>query len=77
MKHPTTQFHLWLEYPQKDEIYTVHTTTPNQHSFFTDGHVFMGISVTGDALKDLLIRVSIYSIKLYTSNLFLSVINEL
>ncbi|KAF8798696.1 hypothetical protein BYT27DRAFT_7037518, partial [Phlegmacium glaucopus] len=41
----------------KDEIYTVHTTTPKRRSFFTDGHVFKGISVTGDALKDVLIRV--------------------
>jgi hypothetical protein len=41
----------------KDEIYTVHTTTPKRRSFFTDGHVFKGISVTGDALKEVLIRV--------------------
>jgi hypothetical protein len=49
---------------KKDEIYTVHTTTPNRRSFFTDGHVFKGVSVTGDALKDVLIRVSSYLIKL-------------
>ena len=42
----------------KDEIYTVHNTTPKQHSFFTDGHIFKGISVMGEALKDVLIRVS-------------------
>lgn len=41
----------------KDEIDTVHTTTPKRRSFFTDGHVFKGISVTGDALKDVLIHV--------------------
>ena len=41
----------------KDEIYTVHTTTPKRRSFFTDRHVFKGISVTGDALKDVLICV--------------------
>ena len=43
----------------KDEVYTVHTTTPKRRSFFMDGHVFKGISVTGDALKDVLIRVRI------------------
>jgi len=41
----------------KDEIYTFHTTTAKRRSFFTDGHVFKGVSVTGDALKDVLIRV--------------------
>lgn len=41
----------------KDEIYTVHTTTPKRRSFFTDGHIFKGISVTGEALKDVLTRV--------------------
>lgn len=35
---------------------------PNQRSFFTDGHVFKGVSVTVDALKDVLIRVSNYFI---------------
>lgn len=47
---------------KKDEIYTVHTTTSNRQSFFTDGHVFKGESVTGDALKDVLIHVSNYFI---------------
>ena len=41
----------------KDEIHTVHITTPKQCSFFTDGHVFKSVSVTGDALKDDLIQV--------------------
>ena len=41
----------------RDEIYTVHTTTPKRRSFFTDGHIFKGISVTGEALKDVLVRV--------------------
>ena len=36
--------------------------TPNQRSFFTDSHVFKGVSITVDALKDVLIRVSNYFI---------------
>lgn len=40
-----------------DEIYTFHTTTPKRRSFFTDGHIFRGESVTGDALKSVVIRV--------------------
>lgn len=55
--HNTMSLDGWSTW-KKDEIYTVHTTTPNQQSFFTDGHVFKGISVTRDALKDVLIRVS-------------------
>ena len=41
----------------KDEIYTFHTTTPKRRSFFTDGHIFKGISVTGDALLDVIVQV--------------------
>lgn len=40
-----------------EEIYTFHTTTPKRRSFFTDGHVFKGISITGDALKAVVIKV--------------------
>ena len=43
----------------KDEIYTIHTTTPKRRSFFTDGHIFKGTSVTGEALRDVLTRVRI------------------
>ena len=43
----------------KDEIYTFHTTTPKRRSFFTDGHVFKGVSVTGDALKGVAAGVSV------------------
>jgi len=42
-----------------DEIYTFHTTTPKRRSFFTDGEVFKGISITGDALKAVAIKVII------------------
>ncbi|KAF8878979.1 hypothetical protein CPB84DRAFT_1751763 [Gymnopilus junonius] len=40
-----------------DEIYTFHMTTPTRRSFFTDGHIFRGESVTGDVLKDVIIRL--------------------
>ncbi|KAF8871936.1 hypothetical protein CPB84DRAFT_1753800 [Gymnopilus junonius] len=40
-----------------DEIYTFHMTTPTRRSFFTDGHIFRGESVTGDVLKDVIIRM--------------------
>lgn len=43
----------------KDEIYTVHATIPSRRSFFVDGHVFKGVSVTGAALCDVLKRVHI------------------
>jgi len=43
----------------KEEVYTFHTTTPKRRSFFTDGHVFRGISVTGDALLSVAIKVSV------------------
>ena len=46
----------------KDEIYTFHTMTPKQRSFFTDGHTFKGVSVTGDALKAVIICVRISSL---------------
>ena len=42
-----------------EEIYTFHTTTPKRRSFFTDGQVFRGISITGDALKVVAIKVRI------------------
>jgi hypothetical protein len=41
----------------KEEIYTFHTTTAKRRSFFTDGHIFKGVSVTGDALRAVIIRV--------------------
>jgi len=40
-----------------EEIYTFHTTTPKRRSFFTDGQVFRGISITGEALKAIAIKV--------------------
>ena len=43
----------------KEEVYTFHTTTPKRRSFFTDGHVFRGVSVTGDALLSVAIKVSV------------------
>jgi len=42
----------------KEEVYTFHTTTPKRRSFFTDGYVFRGVSVTGDALLSVAIKVS-------------------
>ncbi|KIM40874.1 hypothetical protein M413DRAFT_155058 [Hebeloma cylindrosporum] len=42
----------------KEEIYTFHTTTQRRRSFFTDGHVFRGVSVTGDALLHVAVKVS-------------------
>lgn len=57
-----TKFHLTLSFDgwssrAKDEIYTFHTTIPSRRSFFTDGHVFKGVSVTGTALADVAKRV--------------------
>jgi hypothetical protein len=34
----------------KDEVNTFHTTIPSCRSFFTGGHVFKGVSVTGENL---------------------------
>ncbi|KAJ7909860.1 hypothetical protein B0H13DRAFT_1877267 [Mycena leptocephala] len=34
----------------KDEIYTCHSTIPSRRSFFVGGHVFKGVSITGEAL---------------------------
>lgn len=42
----------------KEEVYTFHTTTPKRRSFFTDGHVFRGVSVTADALLTVAVKVS-------------------
>jgi hypothetical protein len=63
----------------KDEIYTFHTTTPKRRSFFTDGHVFKGLSVTGDALKTILVRVRtiVSHCRLTNFELVLSVIGDL
>jgi hypothetical protein len=41
----------------RDELYTFHTTTPKRRSFFTDGHVFKGVSVTGEALLGVIVKV--------------------
>jgi hypothetical protein len=54
--HLTLSFDGWST-RKNDEIYTFHTTTPKRRSFFTDGHVFKGVSVTGDALRDIIIGV--------------------
>lgn len=40
-----------------DELYTFHMTTPKHRSFFTDGHVFKGVSVTGEALLGVIVKV--------------------
>jgi len=47
--HLTLSFDGWSAH-KNDEIYTFHTTMPKCHLFFTYGHVFKGLSVTGDAL---------------------------
>lgn len=54
--HLTLSFDGWST-RAKDEVYTFHTTTPKRRSFFTDGHVFKGLSVTADALYDIMIGV--------------------
>ncbi|KAJ3504352.1 hypothetical protein NLJ89_g7973 [Agrocybe chaxingu] len=54
--HLTLSFDGWSS-RKKDEIYTFHTTTPKRRSFFTDGYVFNGLSVTGDALLDVTKRL--------------------
>ncbi|KAJ7881643.1 hypothetical protein B0H13DRAFT_2345083 [Mycena leptocephala] len=41
----------------KDEIYTFHTTIPSRRSFFVDGHVFKGISVTGATLAGVIQKI--------------------
>jgi len=41
----------------RDELYTFHTTTPKRRSFFTDGHVFKGESVTGSVLLGVIDKV--------------------
>ncbi|KAJ7879787.1 hypothetical protein B0H14DRAFT_2566633 [Mycena olivaceomarginata] len=51
----STQMHMTLSLDgwssrAKDEIYTFHNTIPSRRSFFVDGHVFKGISVTGATL---------------------------
>ena len=55
--HLTFSFDGWST-RAKDELYTFHTTTPKRRSFFTDGQIFRGVSVTGDALKAVCIEVS-------------------
>lgn len=47
--HLTLSFDGWST-RARDELYTFHTTTPKRRSFFTEGHVFKGQSVTGDNL---------------------------
>jgi hypothetical protein len=54
--HLTISFDGWST-RARDEIYTFHTTTPERRSFFTDGHIFKGESVTGDALQLVILRV--------------------
>lgn len=54
--HLTLSFDGWST-RARDEIYTFHTTTPKRRSFFTDGHVFKGVSVTGEALLGVIIKV--------------------
>jgi hypothetical protein len=49
----------------KDEIYTFHTTIPSRRSFFTDGHVFKGISVTGESLAEVIKRVQAFLLTLF------------
>ncbi|KAG6889030.1 hypothetical protein C0992_006653 [Termitomyces sp. T32_za158] len=53
----SNQIHLTLSFDgwstrAKDEIYTFHATTQTRRSFFVEGHVFKGVSVTGRALQD-------------------------
>jgi hypothetical protein len=54
--HLTLSFDGWST-KACDELYTFHTTTPKWRSFFTDGHVFKGESVTGEALLSIIIKV--------------------
>ncbi|KAF8806373.1 hypothetical protein BYT27DRAFT_7082614 [Phlegmacium glaucopus] len=56
--HLTLSFDGWST-RARDEVYTFHTTTPKQCSFFTHGHVFKGISVTGEALLSVIIKVQV------------------
>ena len=51
----TTFIHLTLSFDGwsskgHDEIYSVHITTPLQHSFFVEGLILTGLSTAGDAL---------------------------
>jgi len=54
--HLTLSFDGWST-RARDELYTFHTTTPKRRSFFTDGHVFKGVSVTGEALLGVIVKV--------------------
>jgi len=55
--HLTLSFDGWSTHA-RDEVYTFHTTTPHRCSFFTDGHVFKGVLVTGEALLSVIVKVS-------------------
>lgn len=57
-KHLTFSLDGWST-RAKDEVYASHTTIPSRRSFFTNGYIFRGESVTGNALKVVIIRVSV------------------
>ena len=57
--HLTLSFDGWST-RARDELYTFHTTTPKRRSFFTDGHVFKGVSVTGEALLGMIVKVCVF-----------------
>ncbi|KXN92074.1 hypothetical protein AN958_09777 [Leucoagaricus sp. SymC.cos] len=54
--HLTLSFDGWST-RANDKIYTFHTTTPTRCSFFVHGHVFKGVSVTGQALLEVAGRI--------------------
>ncbi|KAF8868607.1 hypothetical protein CPB84DRAFT_1928406 [Gymnopilus junonius] len=55
-EHLTFSFDGWST-QARDELYTFHMTTQKRRSFFTNGHVFRGVSVTGDALMDVILNI--------------------
>lgn len=62
--HLTLSFDGWST-KARDELYTFHTTTPRRRSFFTHGHVFKGVSVTGEALLGVILKVYILRVQLH------------
>jgi hypothetical protein len=56
LSHLTLSFDGWST-RARDELYTFHTTTPRRRSFFADGHIFKGVSVTGEALLGVIVKV--------------------
>jgi hypothetical protein len=54
--HLTLSLNRWSTHA-RDELYTFHTTTPKCQSFFSDGHIFKGVSVMGEALLGVAVKV--------------------